>query len=400
MSAHARLLRAIAAPLLALALALGGLAARAQGPGRHLALGNPSGAAADPARPDNYLISREGYALSYHRDRGTPTWVSWHLQAGDLGDTPRYTGDFITDAALPAGWPRAAHADYTGSGYDRGHLTPSADRTASAAANESTFILTNVVPQAPANNQGLWADLEAEARDLVAQGNELYIVAGAAGSLGTLAGGKLTIPAALWKAIVVLPARDGDDAARVTAETRVIAIWTPNDATVEGQRWEAYATSVRCIEQRTGLDLFAAVADAAEAAIAGPACPESAGPRVYLPLLAAAASALPPANVVIAAVVFDPPGDDLAGEYVLLGNTGGRPADLSGWTLEDEAGARYTFPAVTLAPGAELRIWTGAGSDGDGSLYWGRAQPVWNNGGDTATLRDAAGALVASLAFP
>ena len=78
--------------VLTLALLLGGLAARAQAPSRHLALGNPSGAVADLAQPTNYLISRDQYALGYHRDRGMPTWVSWHLQASDLGTTPRYSG--------------------------------------------------------------------------------------------------------------------------------------------------------------------------------------------------------------------------------------------------------------------------------------------------------------------
>jgi endonuclease G len=144
-----RSLRPLALLLLVLALLLGGIIARAQPQSRHLALGNPSGVTADPSQPTNYLISRDQYALSYHRDRGIPNWVSWHLQAADLGDTPRYSGPFIPDTTLPAGWYQVQHDDYTGSGYDRGHMTPSADRTASEADNEATFILTNIVPQAP-----------------------------------------------------------------------------------------------------------------------------------------------------------------------------------------------------------------------------------------------------------
>lgn len=278
---------------LTLTLLLDGLTVQAQA-SRHLALGNPSGASSDPAQPANYLIVRDQYALSYQRDRGIPMWVSWHLDASDLGATPRYSGPFITDTSLPIGWPRVTHNDYTNSGYDRGHMTPSADRTATVADNEATFILTNVLPQAPTNNQGLWAQLEEHARDLVRQGNELYIISGGSGALGTLAGGKLTIPAVVWKVILVLPVGMGDDAARVTATTQVLAVWTPNDESVAGKSWQEYTTTARCIEQRTGLDLFAPVGDVAEATIEGEGCP-TAQPAyaIFLPIVVRVAPLTP-----------------------------------------------------------------------------------------------------------
>ena len=419
MPTHRSPQRVLALLLLTLALLLGGFTARAQAPNRHLALGNPSGAVADPAQPTNYLIIRDQYALSYHRDRGIPNWVSWHLETGDLGETPRYEGQFITDTSLPAGWPRVTHSDYTGSGYDRGHLTPSADRTASVADNEATFILTNILPQAPENNQGLWAQLEDHARTLVGQGNEVYTISGGSGSLGTLAGGKLTIPASVWKAMLVLPAADGDDAARVTAQTQVIAVWTPNDATVAGKTWQDYPVSVRCIEQRTGLDLFAAVDDGVETAIEGDGCLSTPPPSrsLYLPLVRAEAPApvtptpstptpvtpMPvtptPASVTITTIDYDPPGDDVVGEYAVIRN-GGSAVTMSGWTLRDLANNTFTFPAFTLAAGAEVRVWTRAGGNDTANLYWGRSQAVWNNTGDTAILRDAGGTEVARYSYP
>jgi endonuclease G len=124
-------LRSLALAALLTALLLGGPTARAQPASIHLTMGNPSGAVSDAAQPNNYLIVRPQYALAYSRDRGIPSWVSWHLQASDLGPAPRYGGPFITDTSLPAGWYRVTHNDYTGSGYDRGHMTPSADRSAS-----------------------------------------------------------------------------------------------------------------------------------------------------------------------------------------------------------------------------------------------------------------------------
>jgi endonuclease G, mitochondrial len=267
-----RLFVALAFCLVLVGIAFAGAPGRAQTISVHLTLGNPSAAVSDPAVFDNFLIVRDQYAVAYHRDRGIPTWVSWRLASEDLGDTPRYSGQFITDTSLPDGWYRVRHADYTNSGYDRGHMTPSADRTTSEADNRATFILTNVLPQAPANNQGPWAQLEALARDLARIDNELYIISGGHGALGALADGRLTIPAVTWKAILILPAAEGDDVARVGTETQVIAIWMPNDASVAGASWEEYQVSVACIEQRTGLNLFSAVDPAIQAALEGAPC--------------------------------------------------------------------------------------------------------------------------------
>jgi hypothetical protein len=104
--------------------------------------------------------------------------------------------------------------------------------------------------------------------------------------------------------------------------------------------------------------------------------------------------------VSITNVLFDPPGDDLAGEYVLLRNAGQEATALMGWTLRDEAGAIYTFPSFTLAAGADVRVWVKAGADDGASLYWGRTQPVWNNTGDTVTLRDTSGVEVSRFTYP
>jgi endonuclease G len=96
---------------------------------------------------------------------------------------------------------------------DHNHLCPSDDRDSTDEENKTTFILTNIVPQAPTHNRQAWRLLEEYARKLVEQGNELYIIAGTAGKGGegdngkasSLASGKLTVLAALWKVILVLP---------------------------------------------------------------------------------------------------------------------------------------------------------------------------------------------------
>jgi hypothetical protein len=83
-----------------------------------------------------------------------------------------------------------------------------------------------------------------------------------------------------------------------------------------------------------------------------------------------------------------------------LRNAGQEGIALKGWTLRDEAGAIYTFPTFMLAVGTEVHVWVKAGADDGANLYWGRTQPVWNNTGDTATLRDVSGAEVSRFAYP
>jgi endonuclease G len=235
----------------------------------HLTLGNPSGATADPAQPTNYLLSKPQYALSYHRERGIPNWVSWHLDLSWRGSAARQD-DFRADATLPAGWYQVQATSYSGSGFDRGHNCPSADRTNTVPDNSATFLMTNMIPQAPRNNQQTWANLEDYTRSLLGSGNELYVImgqygiggVGSSGARTTLDQGRVTVPARIWKVVVVLPVGESD-ATRVTAGTRVIAIDTPNDNSL-GTSWGQYRTSVDAIEAATGLDLLSAVPSAVQ----------------------------------------------------------------------------------------------------------------------------------------
>jgi endonuclease G len=101
-----------------------------------------------------------------------------------MGSAAR-SNNFHADASLPASFKHITTTDYNGSGYDRGHLCNSADRTKTKADNSATFNMTNILPQAADNNQGPWVKLENFERQLAGQGNELYIYAGAFGTGGT-----------------------------------------------------------------------------------------------------------------------------------------------------------------------------------------------------------------------
>ena len=240
----------------------------------NLAFGNPSAAIANVGAPNNYLMVKTQFALAYNNSRGTPYWVSWHLSSAWKGSAAR-CDCFTSDASLPTGFFRATTSNYTNSGFDRGHMCPSDDRDGSSSDNAVTFLMTNIIPQAPRNNQITWLGLENYARSLMTAGNELYIISGAygmggSGSLGgttnTIASGSITVPSRVWKVVVVLPIGT-DDVNRVTSSTRIIAIDTPNTQTVTDQVWGFYRTSVDAIETATGLDLLSNINDSLEASL-------------------------------------------------------------------------------------------------------------------------------------
>ncbi|MBD2700948.1 DNA/RNA non-specific endonuclease [Spirosoma sp. BT702] len=229
----------------------------------NLALGNPSRASIQ--EPDNYLISRPQYILSYNRSRGIANWVSWCLNPSWKGDSRR-TNDFKPDPAIPSGWYAVRTSDYTNTGFDRGHLCPSDDRDVTPEDNSATFLLTNIVPQAPRHNREVWKNLEDYERDLMLGGNDVYIIAGVSGTGGTgqngyattLANGKLTVPATLWKILIVVPT--GSAATfQVTENTRLIAVNIPNEQSAADKSWRAYLTSVDNLETITGYDFLSNV---------------------------------------------------------------------------------------------------------------------------------------------
>ncbi|CAN5477444.1 hypothetical protein BH10ACI3_BH10ACI3_08440 [soil metagenome] len=235
-------------------------------PSEHEVLGLPTPATPDVNNPHDYLLERNQYVLSYDRDKGIPNWVAWHLDSSWIGSTSRQD-TYRNDPSLPAGWYQVQANDYSGSGFDRGHMCPSGDRTSSVTDNSATFLMTNFIPQAPANNQGQWNDMENYIRGLISSGtNEVYIYAGGAGQGGTgsnggvtttVASGHVLVPAWTWKVLVVMPT-GSNDADRITKSTRVIAVIMPNVQTISGS-WQSYRVPVKKVESLTGYRFFTGV---------------------------------------------------------------------------------------------------------------------------------------------
>ena len=229
----------------------------------HLALGVPKDA--DPS--DDLLLVKPEWVASYNPRRNEPNWVGWRLVGSDFGATRRHKGKFLTDESLPAGVYRVTHDDYSGSGFDRGHMCRSEDRTSSPEANRATFLMTNMLPQRHELNAGPWLRLEEQCHELAKkEGRELYVVAGGIyeGPVGTIGHG-VAVPSSFFKIVVALA--PGETPATVSEKTRVIAVVMPNSADVEREPWGRYRTSVDDVERRTGYDFLPDVPDAVQRVI-------------------------------------------------------------------------------------------------------------------------------------
>jgi len=238
----------------------------------NLLLGNPSGATSDPTNTTNYLLTRPQFTTGYNAQRGIPIWTSWHVGRTDITKNFPRQNDFRADPGLPRQFYQVTPQSYAGSGFDKGHNCPSGDRTAALDDNSATFLMSNMVPQAPQNNQQTWAHLEEYTRAQVENGQEAYVIMGSYGRGGTgkngpaqtLDQGRVTVPAHIWKVVVFLPEGSNDLQRIAAGQGRVVAIDTPNDNSASPQ-WTQYLTSVDTIEQASGLDIFSALPAEAQA---------------------------------------------------------------------------------------------------------------------------------------
>lgn len=291
----------------------------------HLTMGNPSGAVHDTNQPNNYLLEKPELSLSYNRARGGPNWVSWHLSDDWTGALTR-VDTFRPDPELPADWNRVNQLDYSNSGFDRGHMTPSADRLANLPLNQATFLMDNIIPQAPINNQQTWNNMEQALRTFT-PANELYIVSGGAGIGGsgnngdasTIADGRITVPAFVWKVALIIP-KGENDISRVTCGSRALAVIVPNTNAVNTD-WTTYITTVDAVESLTGYDFFANLPDAVEhcveAGTDGNNPPGTEGQSVVTdedtPVAITLTAVSPNANPLVYTVVSGPTNGDLTG---------------------------------------------------------------------------------------
>ena len=190
------------------------------------------------------VLTNFGYLSGYCEARRNPAWVSFSISSITVGSTAKRLTKFITDTRTTS---RVAHQDYTGSGYDRGHMAPNyaiGTRYGHEAQRE-TFLMSNISPQSRELNQIWWRILEEkEANDFAVRLERVWVVTGPVftGDVKKLPSG-VDVPTAFYR--IILDEEHG--------QPRVLAFIAPQ--TVTGHEPLAqFLTSVREVERQTGLD--------------------------------------------------------------------------------------------------------------------------------------------------
>lgn len=195
------------------------------------------------------VLRNQGFMVGYSELRMNPLWVTYRLEAAPPGAIGSRPSSFSQDKRSLA---RVAHQDYTGSGYDRGHLAPNyaIAKVHGREAQLQTFLMTNISPQTANLNRRVWQRIEQIAMDHFAPlKQEVWVITGPvfAPQTARLPNTYIQIPTAFYK-IFIAPA---------TAERpiKVLAFLVPQD--VQGQEvLSQFLTSVRSIEEATGLDFL------------------------------------------------------------------------------------------------------------------------------------------------
>ena len=200
-----------------------------------------------PGKADS-IVEREGYALGYVEKHEQPAWVQYIMTSEEVSRRAAKRGDdFRPDPEIPTG--SATPQDYTRSGYDRGHLAPAADMSFSGKTMSESFYMSNMSPQAPQFNRGIWSKLEKQVRHFATKEKRIVVVTGPilqAEKTITIGANKVTVPQYYYKVIY-----------DTTPPEKMIAFVLPNKGSSADLR--TFVVTVDRVEELTGLDFFSEV---------------------------------------------------------------------------------------------------------------------------------------------
>ena len=217
------------------------------------------------AQPDHFglpacsgeLADRSYFLLCHNPSLKVPTWTGYELTPARLHGSSTRPTHFRRDAALTG--PSAGDSDYTGSGFDRGHMVPAADLAFSEAAIRVTFLLSNAAPQRRSVNAGSWRRVENAVRRIASRADAVYIFTGAMVASTNpeyIGPGRVAVPTHFYKVILAVTGN------KKTAYAAIV----PN-SDERGPTLDTLAVSVDDVESLTGLDFFSELEDSEESRI-------------------------------------------------------------------------------------------------------------------------------------
>ena len=201
------------------------------------------------------IIKHIAYILKYNENYEQADWVIYSLTHNRANGSFHRTDNFRPDPYVSTG--SAQLIDYKSSGFDRGHLAPAADMAWSSSSMSESFYLSNMSPQRPGFNRGIWKNLETLIRDWTIDFNELYIVTGPVLTSGLLTIGpnQVSVPEYFYKVVL----------ARKDKKLCGIGFVLANQSS--SLPLKQYAVSIDSVEKLTHIDFFPALNDDLESRI-------------------------------------------------------------------------------------------------------------------------------------
>lgn len=205
------------------------------------------------------LINHAAYSLVYDEVHEQAKWVAYELTAKETHKRYDRTNHFLVDPSVKTG--SACDADYKGSGYDRGHLAPAGDMGWSATSMSESFYYSNMSPQVPGFNRGIWKKLEELVRTWASELDTIYVVTGPVleADLATIGQNRVSIPKYYYKVIL-----------DIYSTQKAIGFIIPNEASSASLK--SYAVSIDAVEKITGIDFFPSLSDPIETKVEATRC--------------------------------------------------------------------------------------------------------------------------------
>lgn len=201
---------------------------------------------------NNQVLNYTQFSLSYNEEHEQADWVAYKLTEEEVAMRQDRCNCFKSDKQVTT--KSAVKSDYGSTGFDLGHLAPAADNNLSKKANKESFLMSNISPQTPGFNRGIWKQLEAWVRDQAELHSAVYVVTGPvfSNNLGTLGKNNVTIPGYFYKVLL-----------RPEGEKMVtIAFLIPHLGASDN--FQDYIVTVNTVETLTNLDFFPDLDDALE----------------------------------------------------------------------------------------------------------------------------------------
>jgi endonuclease G len=209
------------------------------------------------------MVVYEGFSLCYRESYEQPEWVSYFLTREELEGEAKRTNNFRSDPEIETG--SASADDYYGSGYDRGHLAPAADMVFSKQAMEESFFMSNMSPQNPSFNRGIWSRLEALVRQWAYSLGELYVVTGPIlekEDYPVIGANAVAVPEYFYKVLLYY----------TSGKAEGIGFIVPNQkysVSSSAELLETFAVTIDEVEDRTGIDFFFLLEEGIQAGFEG-----------------------------------------------------------------------------------------------------------------------------------